>query len=162
MQAGNVIRVRSVSTVDFIAAMAHGGGAQVASLTPPMAIGAGGHCRSRLHEIRLITSKRIQFGVQLWASAAAARIGGTDIDSDGYLGEWVFGNSGQPGDGDQATGDTFFYYYINGMDQCYQDADNLGKIHIRLVNWDAAVDKLSHAGGDNVVVELALEPLQGI
>lgn len=160
MQAGNVYRVRTTSAVDYIAALTHGGGATPDDLVLPEALAAGRHCRCRVREIRIWSNKAIKWGIQFFASASGR--GGSVIDSETYLGEWSFGNTGLPGDGDKATGDTFFYYYMNGLDIAYQDADKSGKLHTRLVNWDAATDKLSHAAGDNIVVEFGLELLQGI
>lgn len=172
MQFGNVIRVRSISTVHYTGALAHGGvpalenwlprddnnGAPNTNPVVPEAIAAGRHCRSRLREIRIWSVQKIKWGVQLWASASG--VGGTVIDSETYLGEWVFGDTGSPGDGDRATTDTFYYYYVNGEDLAIEDYDRSGQLHVRLVNWDSADDKLAGATG-GIVIELALEPLQG-
>lgn len=165
MQAGNVYRYR-IASADLAFGLAAGGGAQAVELALPEAIAAGRHCRCRVREIRLWSTVAIKYGLQFYAKAG--KMGGPTIDLETYLGEWAFGNSAQPGDGTRATGDTFFYYYINGLDIAYQNADAASpsagvvagnKLLMRVVNWDAAVPKAAAA---NLVIELGLEPLQGM
>lgn len=156
MQRGNVVKVR-IPSATFNTGINHGGNSQLVDFAMPESIAAGRHCRARILEIRLWTSKLIKYGVQIYSKSGL--LGGAAIDAETYLGEWQFGNTGNPGDGSKPTGFSFFYYYINGQDITYQDDDKTGKLHLALVNWDGAVDKLA---GDTVVIELAMEPLQGI
>lgn len=167
MQAGNVIKVR-IPSASLAMALAHGGGAAQVEFALPESLAAGRHCRARVREIRLWSTTAIKFGLQFYSKST--KLGGAVIDSETYLGEWSFTNSGIPGDGTKATGDTFFYYYINGLDIAYQNEDgNVGptaglvatgnKLYMRVVNWDAANDKAAAA---NLVIEIGLEPLQGI
>ena len=159
MQAGTVIRVRTVSTVNFTGAITHGGAAAVENFVAPMGLAAGGHARGRIHEVRLWSVQKLAWALQLFGSAVG--VGGAAIDAETFLAEWDFASDGTPGNGSQVTGDTFYYYYINGQDIAYEDSDRAGKIHLRLVNRDSSVDKIAGATGA-IVVELAIEPLQGV
>lgn len=168
MQRGNVYRVRIPSTV-FTGALAAAGAAAFATITKdtagaefPQALSAGKHMRSRILEIRIASVQAIKWGLQFYGKAVPlpSAVVGT-IDTQAYLGEWSFGNTNTPGDGQIPTGDAFARYYINGLDIAYQDLDNAGQLNIRLVNWDGATAKLAGATG-NITIELAMELLQGI
>jgi hypothetical protein len=165
MQAGQVIRVRTLSTTQFAVVIGANGGAALVNMAPggaagqvPESLAAGRHCRSRLREVQIISSKKIPWSLQLHRSASG--VGGAVIDSDPYLGEIAFSATGAPGDGSQATGDTFFYFGVQGLDMAYEDTDETGKVHVRLINRDPAV-AFNGGAGDSVVVELCFEPLQG-
>lgn len=164
MQGGNVIRVRTISTVQFTAACAHGGAALVENIDPAKDLAAGGagaglsagkHCRSRLHELRILSVQNLAWAIELYGSATG--IAGSDIDAEKFLGRFEFAAA----DGKKDTADTFYKYWVPGLDLSYEDLDKSGKVHLRLVNIDAATDKIADALGA-VVVELGLEPTQGI
>lgn len=162
MQSGNVYRVRSLSTVHWTGALAAAAGALENLIAPtyvPEAVAAGRHCRSRVREIRIFSKEQIAWEIQLWRKATG--VGGSVIDVESFIGAWTFAADGTPGNGSQVTGDTFFYYYINGLDTAYVDDDAAGQFHVRLVNRNAAVGKSAGVAGA-IVVELAVEVLQGV
>lgn len=163
MQSGNVFRVRTLSTVNFLGALA-----QNAALVEDLAVGtmtgvtsqggwglaAGLHMRSRLRELRILSKENLAWAVELWGSATG--IAGSDIDAEAFLGRWEFAAA----DGRKDTADTFWKYWIAGLDLSYQDFDNTGKLHVRLINLSAASKSANAAGA--IVLEFALEPTQGI
>lgn len=164
MQSGNLVTVR-VPAASLAMALAHGGGAAAVNIALPFAVAQRLHGRCKVQEIHLWSTVAIKFGVQFFSSAAG--VGGATIDAETYLGEWQFGNTGLPGDGGQATGDTFFYYAIAGIGLAYKDTDATSPaynvtpaatLHFRIVNWDAATDKAAAA---NLVLEFVLEPTKG-
>lgn len=159
MQAGTLQRVRSQSTVHFL-----GAAAQNVALVENLdvkalpngdgeGLSAGRHMRSRLHELRIISAQQLAWEVELWGKAAG--IGGAAIDAEFFLGKFAFA----VGDGTQAQGDTFFHYWVPGLDLSYQDLDLVGKVNVRLINR-GVVAKIAGVGGA-VVVELGLELTQG-
>lgn len=159
MQAGNLQRVRTLSTTHFLGAAVQNA-ALVENLDVKAMLGgdgeglaAGRHMRSRLHEIRIISAQQLAWEIELWGKAAG--IGGAAIDAEFFLGKFAFAS----GDGTNATGDTFFHYWVPGLDLSYQDLDLTGQVHIRLINR-SAVAKIAGAGGA-IVVELGLEATQG-
>lgn len=165
MQAGNVYRLRTVAAQHFTGAC-NQNAALTADLdlfatdaTKPlgdlMGLGAGKHLRSRIRELRILSQQNLAWEVW-WFGASMATQGGAVIGTEKYLGRWTFIAL----DGIQATGDTFFYYYINGLDIAYQDLDLTGKMHMRLVNRSAAA-KLAAGAGGNIEIEMGLELLQG-
>ena len=156
MQRGNIQRIR-IPKASLAMALAHGGTpSAMLNIALPESVAAGRHIRSRLVEARLWSATQIQFGVRFFSKA----LGGdnTNLDLSTYLGEWSFGNSKLPGDGDQAVGDNAFYYYVPDLDISLQDDDMTGKLHFQVINWDAAADKPAAA---NLVIEFGLEPTQG-
>ena len=162
MQRGNVYRIRIPATILNTAIVAgtatrYDINASTAGATFPQALAAGKHMRSRILEIRMWSVQQLKWGLQFYGSSGL--MGGSAIDAETYFGEWQFGNTGGVGDGSKLAADTFYYYYINGLDIAYQDLDNTGALHLRVVNWEAATAKAAAA---NLVVELALELLQGI
>lgn len=160
MQAGNLLRVRTVSTVQFTDALIQNA-AEVENFTPESlaaggagaGLSAGKHMRSILRELRILSVQNLAWEIELYGSATG--IGGATIAAELFLGRWSF----LAADGLRATGDTFYKYFIP-MQLYYQDMDNVGQIHVRLINRDA-VAKIAGAGGA-IVVELGLEPTQGI
>lgn len=162
MQAGNGLRIRSISTLHFTTAIAGSGGSEIENLIPQSlaakgagaGLSAGGHCRSRVHEIRLFSVENLAWSVELWGSATG--IGGSAIDTLFYLGRVDFLTT----DADKPTADTFYLYAARGLDLSYEDTDMTGQIHLRLVNTSVAAKTVNAAGA--VVVELVMEPTQGM
>jgi hypothetical protein len=165
VQAGNVLRVRTISTTHFTATLA-----QYAAIVLNLAVGdiagagaggqagyglaAGKHMRSKFRELRILSKQNLAWAVELYASATG--IEGSDIDAEKFLGRWEF----QTGDGRKDTADTFWKYWIAGLDMAYQDMDLTGKLHIRLINLSATGKSADAAGA--IVLEFGLEPTQGI
>jgi hypothetical protein len=159
-----VLPVRTKSTVHFTGAISAGaaatehlktvGDSSVAAGVVPEGLAAGRSVRSLLRSIRILSVQLLPWEVQLFRSATG--IGGTDIDVESFIGTWAFGATGVPGDGSQATGDTFFYYYVDGMGVPYEDKDATSQIHVRLVNRHAATGKLAGASGA-VTIEFGFE-----
>lgn len=159
MQAGNCLRVRTLSTSQFTGGLAQGVAAIVDLDIVAAALAAGGdgagvagakHVRTRLHELRILSKENLAWAVELWGSATG--IAGTDIDACKFLGRWEF----TAGMGKKDNADTFYKYWVPGLDLSYQDLDQTGKLHIRLINLSAAAKSAGTAGA--IVVEFALEP----
>lgn len=169
MQAGSVYRIRTQAANQFTLAIAQNA-ADVAALNcfesvstftgDKMGIGAGKHLRSRLRELRIISAENLAWEVWLFGTGT---IGGAVIGAEKFIGRWSFSAA----DGVQATGDTFWYYSIPGLDIAYENLDvdangkllQTGKFYLRLVNRSVA-PKSAGAGG-SIEIELALELLQG-
>ncbi|SRR6266487_212903 len=154
-----VLPVRTVSTVHFTGAIAAAGAAATAHLTVasgavPEGLAAGRTVRSRLKAIRIVSVQLLPWEVQLFHKATG--IGGAVIDNETFIGTWAFAGSGTPGDGSQATGDTFYYYYTDGLDVPYEDLNLTGQVHLRLINRHAATAKIAGASGA-IVIELGFE-----
>jgi hypothetical protein len=163
------IPVRTKSTVHFLGALAAAGAAATEHLKTignssvtagvvPEGLAAGGHVRSRLRSIRILSVQLLPWEVQLFHRAAG--IGGAVLDTESFVGTWSFTGSGTPGDGSQATGDTFYYYYVDGLDVPYEDLDVTSQIHVRLINRHAATAKIAGASGA-ITIEFGLEPSTG-
>lgn len=163
MQAGSVYRIRTQAANQFVLALAQNA-ADVATLDcfesvstftgDKMGVGAGKHLRSRLRELRIISKENLAWEVWLFGTSA---MGLAVIGDEKFLGRWSF----VAADGINATGDTFFYYYVPGLDLAIENLDNpqTGKFYIRLVNRSAAAKSANAAGA--IEIELALELLQG-
>lgn len=161
MQAGNLYRIRTVSTVHFLGACNQNaalsedlivGGSTSDTVGDHEALAAGRHMRARLRELRIVSKENLAWEVWLFGSATK---GGAVIADEKFLGRWAFAAA----DGVQATGDTFFYYYVPGLDLAYQDLANLGKLYVRLVNRSAAAKSANAAGA--IEIEFGFELLQG-
>lgn len=164
MQAGNTLRVRTKSTVNFLAALAQnaalvenfnvGSGNTTGAGLAGYGLSAGLHTRGRVRELRILSVQNLAWAIELYASATG--IAGADIDAELFLGRWEFAST----DGRKDTADTFWKYWVAGLDLSYQDADLAGKLYIRLINL-SVTGKLADAAGA-IVVEFAIEPTQGI
>lgn len=168
MQSGSVYRIRTDSAQQFTGALAQNAAA-AATLdmfesvstfkADKMGIAAGKHCRCRIREIRIISVQQLSW--ELWVFGAAG--GGAVIGAEKMLGQWQFDSTS----GLQALGDSFYYYYVGGLDLAYENLDvdaagNLaqtGKFYLRLINR-SLVAKIAGAAG-LIEVELAVELLQG-
>jgi hypothetical protein len=160
-----VIPVRTRSAVHFIGAIAAVGAAatehlktagnsSVAAGAVPEGLAAGGTVRSILRSIRILSVQLLPWEVQLFHKATG--IGGAVLDTESFVGTWAFTGGGTPGDGSRATGDTFYYYYIDGLAVPYEDLDVTSQVHVRLINRHAATAKIAGAGGA-VSIEFGFE-----
>jgi hypothetical protein len=160
-----VLTFKTKSAVHFTGALAAAGAAATEHLKTignssaaagvvPEGLAAGGRVRTRLRAIRILSVQLLPWEVQLFHKATG--IGGADIDAESFIGTWFFTGSGTVGDGSQATGDTYFYYYVDGLDVPYEDFDTTSQVHVRLINRHAATAKIAGAGGA-VVIEFAFE-----
>lgn len=175
MQAGSVYRIRTVAANQFTGGLVQNAAAlatldffEQAGATPgpstfiadKMGIASGKHMRFRVREIRIISKQQLDWEVWLLGTGT---IGGAVIGAEKMLGQWQFAAAS----GVNATGDTFFYYYVGGLDLAYENLDvdangalaQTGKMYIRLINRNA-VAKLANAAGA-IEIEFAVELLQG-
>ncbi|SRR6266508_5256391 len=159
--------VKTKSTAHFTAAIAAAAadtahlktkGNDTTNGVVPEGLAAGGTVRSRIRSIRMLSAQLLPWEIQFYRKATG--IGGADIDAESLCGIWSFGGSGTVGDGSRATGDTFYEYYVDGLDIPYEDLNVTSQIHLRLVNRHAATGKSSGAAGA-VSIELGMEPSCG-
>lgn len=164
MQLGNTYRVRTISTTHFTGALAQNAAAtadlDVPALTntPGVAgagLTAGKHCRCRVHGVRIISKQNLAWELEFWGASVLGTPGGSDIDKEFFLGKFAF----VAADGSQATGDTFYHYFVPVLELSYMDIDMTGKVHLRLINRDVTSKQANTNGA--VVVELEVEPTQG-
>ncbi len=159
-----LIPVRTKSTVHFIGAIAAAGfatehlktkGNDSANGVVPEGLAAGKTVRSRLKALTILSVEALPWEIQLFGSAT--NIGGAAavIDTDRFLGRYLFSAAGT-----RATNDTVYYAAASDLDIPYEDFDRTSQIHIRLVNRHGATGK-SAAGAGAVVVELWFEPETG-
>ena len=166
MQQGNVLRVRTISGTYFTGACAAG-----SALTESIVVGtlpnngggygiaAGGHMRTRVHDLRVLAVQNLAFAVELYGTAASFPENNPAIDDEIFLGRWEF----QAADGVKDTAaDDYYKYWVPGLDLSYQDMLLSGKLYVRLViPTGAATAKLAGASGA-IVLEFGMEPTQGI
>lgn len=162
MQAGSVLRIRTISTVHFLGACA-----QNAALTESIlianlpnngaggGIAAGGHSRSRLHELRILSVQNLAWAVELYGTPAFPETNPT-IDDEIFLGRWEFTSA----NGRKDTADDYWKYWVPGLDLSYQDMLVSGTLNVRLINL-SVVDKIAAAPGA-IVLEFGFEPTQGM
>ncbi len=164
MQQGNTYRVRTISTVHFLGALATNAAAvediDAATLTntPGVAgagLTAGKHTRCRIHDLRIISTENLAWELEVWGAKTAGTPGGAVIDTEFFFAKFGF----LAADGTRATGDTFYHYYVPVLEVCYADVDQSGKIHLRLINRSVASKSAGVPGA--IVVELSVEPTQG-
>ncbi len=167
MYAPQPIIVRTLKGVHFTGVIAQNESAQenlVPKGTDPTngvvseGLAAGRHTRSRLKSIRITSKENLAWEIWLFGSTLFST---ADADTDRFIGFWTF----TAADAKQTTLhggvlDTYFYYYIDGLDVVYQDSDMTGQIHLRLANRSAASKSAGAAG--ELTVALALEPTEGL
>lgn len=146
MGRGLVINVRSNKDTHFTTAIAQNA-EEREDLTLPAAIGAGLDSHSRLRTIRITSLDSRSWEIWLWKKKTYSD---PDLNQDSFCGVWSF----SAGDGKQVAGAGFYYYYIDGLDVCYNDESSLGQLHCALLNRSAAAKTV----GPNVVVEFGFEP----
>lgn len=165
MQAGNVTRVRTISTEHFTGAIVQNA-AETEIINPGLlsngrlggagwGLAAGGRCTCRLHELRILSVENLDWAFELYASSVFPESVGVTIDTLLFLGRWEF----TAAMGAKDTADTWWKYWVPGLDLSIIDAEVTSRLYMRLVNKSAA-SKTAGAGGA-VVVELGVEPTQG-
>lgn len=167
MQVGSVIRVRTDKDVDFIAGIAQNA-ADTANLVPPGSLAAGGHCRSIIRGISILSDQNLAWELKFF-NTNAFNTGAADLDTVPFIGGWGF----QAGDGTQIAATGPYYYYIDGLYIPYHCTDfdehgtfvagakkPQGQVHVMLINR-SATSKNAGATGE-IVVQLLMEPSQGI
>jgi hypothetical protein len=167
MYAPQPITVRTLKGVHFTGIIAQDESAQE-NLVPkgtdatngvvPEGLAAGRHTRSRLKSIRITSKENLAWEVWLFGTNAFAT---ANADTDRFIGFWTFAAA----DAKRTTLhggalDTYFYYYIDGLDVVYHDTDMTGAIHIRLANRSVASKSAGAAG--ELTIALALEPTEGM
>ena len=174
MQVGTIQRVRTDKDVQFIAAIAQNA-ADTANVVPPQSLGAGGHCRSIIRGMSIVSDQQLAWEVQFY-SQNTFNTNAADLDQVPFLGKWGF----QAADGTQIAGAGPYLYYIDGLYIPYHCTDfdysangvaghgkiingvaqPEGQIHIMLVNR-SATGKNAGATGE-IVIQLYCEPSQGL
>lgn len=165
MQQGSIIRIRTDKDVDFTGALAQNAIAY-ANLVATGDLAAGGHCRSRLKGLSIVSDQNLAWEIQLYSTNRFDQ-DNTDLDTTPFLGRWAFA----AGDGVQNAAAGPYLYYIDGLDIPYRDVDcdshlfptgarGQGQIHLALVNR-SATGKNAGATGE-IVIQLYFEPTQGI
>ena len=172
MLAGHVIRVASDATLHF-----RGTCAQNAMITEtldmkPLGLGAGGVCRARLRSLVIISVQNLAWGLYFWGSRTfqpppvLAVPTPQALNLDTFRGFWEFGAT----DAKQIAGTGQYYYYIDGLDIPYADADQgpgtgpwnpaiMGFLHVGLVNRSASAKTAGDAGA--LVIHCGFEPTLG-
>lgn len=112
--------------------------------------GVNGNARGIIRAVTLISDQGLDWELYFFGSDL---FGEADLDADGYLGRCKFTAST---DGIQLGGSGSYYFYKEGLEIPYLDADNSGELHVALVNRSAGA-KTAGANGE-VVVKLHIEP----
>lgn len=163
MQQGSVLRVRTISTTHFTGACVQNAALRESVNIGALAAGgagyglsAGGHSRCRVHDIRLLSVQNLAWAIELYGTAASFPENTPTIDTEIFLGRWEFAAA----DGRKDTADSFWKYWVPGLDMSYQDMSLTGLLYVRLVDL-SATSKIAGASGA-VVIEFGMEPTQGI
>lgn len=151
-QSGLIIQVRTDKDIHFTGALAQNAQA-TENIVPAASIAAGLHCRSRLRSIGITSKENLSWEIALYGTDQFNSP--TDMDSVIRYGWWTFDAASATRVA--ATGN--YYYYVDGLDVAYRDADQTGEIHLALINRSAA-GKTAGADGEIVIV-LGLDPTQG-
>lgn len=133
-----VTKVKTVSTVDYLPALAQNAGANANITLAGALAGVNGNSRVRLKNISIISVENLSW--EIWFFTANTFQ--TTIDADTFLGFWSFAAS----DAKRIAATGLYYYYVEDLDVPYLDTDNTGKLHMTLVNRSAA-SKTANAGG---------------
>lgn len=159
MQAGNLFRVASVRTVNFLPALVTNA-AQFEDLALPEGLGAGRVGRCRVRGIQIVSVQNLAW--EVWLMDRTGGVAGVNCDTAPFRGRWSFVAT----DGKQIAGAGLFYYYIDGLDIPYQDLDGSNIpvpastfLHLGLVNRDVT-PKVINAGGE-LTIRCMLEPTYG-
>lgn len=120
------------------------------NLTMPGALaGINGDSKGQLKSIAIISDENLNWEVMLFRKDT---FGTSDLDTDSFIGRWSFVAT----DAVRVAGAGSYYYYIDGLDVMYTDADNSGELHVILLNRSAAAKTAGAAG--EVVVKFRLAP----
>lgn len=151
MQAGILIPVRTNPATQFTAGLA-----QNAALTEnlPMdftgaggdgyvdaGLGAGKTVKARLRSLMLQSVQNLDWEIWLWMKDTF-NASPTNPALNFPVGYWSFTS----GMARQIATTGLYYYYIDGLDQAYQDLDRSGEVHLMLVNRSAGAKNADAAG----------------
>lgn len=162
MQIGQLILSQTDPATQFTEALAQNAyatvslaaGATIGKIDP--GVSAAPSVKSRLQSIAVQSVQNLAWEVWLWRSAQF-NLSLTDPSLNHPAGRWSFLESDAVRLG--ATPAGLYYYYIEGLDHFYVDADNTSKLHVMLVNR-SATPKLADASGA-IGITFALAPTLG-
>lgn len=158
---GNVVRAATDPAVHFTGALAPSGIA-TADLVLPLAIGAGGHCRSLLRHLVVLSKEQRAWEIALFTRRSFQT---GPVGASAFLASWQF----TAASGKQ-YGTSPYYYQAQNINLPYQDLDFAdqtlpiesrgGMLHVMLVNRSQADSK---SAGDAGLIEIVtyLEPTYG-
>ena len=146
---GYQYQVKSDKDTHFAGGLAQNAG-EDESLTMPGALaGINGDCKNQLKSLTIISDQNLDWEIMVWSSATH---GVADLDTNQFIGRWTFAAT----DAVQVAGTGSYYYYIDGLDVSYADADYSGKLHLTLINRSATAKNAGATG--EVVVKARLAP----
>lgn len=151
MQAGLIYSCRTVSTRDFLEALAQDA-ASIATIQLPDAIGGSGTSRAIIRHLTILSVQNLAWEVVLYRRSSFHQ---ADIDSYSILSRMRFTAT----DGVLIPGSGFYAYLSNNVDLPYADDDRLGRLYLMLINHSAGAKSAGAAGA--VVLELHMEPTYG-
>jgi len=151
-QLGNLYVVTTDKDTHFTGAIAQNAVARE-NIPMPQAIAAGLRSRSRLKSITLLSDQNLDW--EIWLFSRSTTPLPTDVDANPFIGRWRF----DIGDGVQISAAGPYYYYIDGLDVPYEDADEKGELHLGLVPRTAGGKSAGAAG--EVSIRCVLEPSLG-
>lgn len=156
MQAGKVFPVVSVDGTHFPDATALNS-FKAEDLPLGGALGAGGATSARVRGIAIVSSDNLAWEVQVFGAKDGPSV---DPNLDRFLGRWAFAVA------DAVQIGSLWYYYVDGLDIPYTDADlnthtgaavNVPQLHVRLVNRSAGA-KTAYSAGGRLKLTVNLEP----
>lgn len=122
------------------------------NITLPTALdGVNGNARGIIRGVTIVSDQGLDWELYFFGSDLFSET--SDMDTDGYLGRCKFTATT---DGIQIGGTGNFYYYKDGLEIPYLDADKTGELHVALVNR-SATGKNAGATGE-IVVKVHIEP----
>jgi hypothetical protein len=107
--------------------------------------GIGGRARVRLKMISIISKEALDWELMLFNKDTHAT---SSVDTDSFCGRWSFVSAMAV----RIAGAGLYYYYIDGLDVPYTDADGTGELHLGLINRSAA----SKTAGANGAISVSL------
>lgn len=157
---GNVFLARTNPAVDFTGALAQNASATV-NLVLPMAIGAGGHCRTILRHLVIASMEQRAWELALFGRRSFQA---SPIGQSSFLATWRF----TAADG-RLFGSSPYYYQAANLMLPYRDMDfedlalplnsRGGQLHLMLLNRSPDAKSAGAAGAIEVVCYL--EPTYG-
>lgn len=151
-QSGPVLKVRTDKDVHFTTAISQNAADEESLSSTYVSAAVRGRnnvARGRVRSIRILSDENLAWEVHFYGNSSFDT---TDADTERFLGMWAF----VAGDAKTATSDSFYHYYIDGLDIAHESSDGL--VHLRVINRSASA-KTAGANGE-MVVELGFEPAQ--
>lgn len=159
---GNVVRAATDPAVHFTGAIANNGGIATEDLLLPLAIGAGGHCRSMLRHLVIQSVEQRAWEVALFTRRSFQQ---GPVGASAFLASWVFATASgkQYGAGlyvYQALNINLPYLDLDFENRSLPDAQRGGHLHLMLVNR-STVDPKSAGAAGAIEIVCYLEPTYG-